>query len=101
MKDEETSEKPAPEALADIVREMRSEAPQICEWGSFCIGKYADRIEAAAEREARTREQAAADYALKRGEDIHTDRCRNCTELATGNAAALRPAGRKTGSPKK
>lgn len=49
-----------------------------------------ERVEAAVEREARTREQAAADYALKRGEDIHADRCRNCTERSPGNADAMR-----------
>ena len=98
------------ETRADILREMREQAnkPTIESCGETFppitpedVCDWADRIEAAAERECRAREDAAADYALKRGEDIHADRCKNCVALdqvlrditkMVGNAAALREA---------
>lgn len=33
------------ENIFDVIDEMRREAPEICEFGNMCIGKYADRVE--------------------------------------------------------
>ena len=49
------------ETVADIIAEMRMEAPEICEFGNMCIGNYADRIEAAHTQEVR---DAAMEYAV-------------------------------------
>lgn len=84
--------KTRPDPLAAILAEMRADAEQGKRYHTFRIGHLANRIEAAAERKCRAREQAAADYALGRGEDIHADRCRNCTARTPGNAAAMREA---------
>jgi mono/diheme cytochrome c family protein len=90
---QEIAETPAAETLADILAEMRGLrgfsvpfTPERAIWLSD-FRSYADRIEAAAKYEIHAREQAAADYALKRGEQIHADRCRNCSARALGNAA--------------
>ncbi len=87
--------------IADIVREMRDRA--ITKIGERTITErnfvpqetcesWADRIEAAAERDARIREDEATESAFKRGEEIHAQHCANCAARKPGNAAALREA---------
>ncbi|MBR1608115.1 MAG: hypothetical protein IJ678_00695 [Kiritimatiellae bacterium] len=91
----------APETLADVLRDMRDWASNDMHRKRPRVTRWAARIEAAAERECRAREDAAADYALKRGEEIHADRCKNCVARdqvlrditkMVGNAAAMREA---------
>ena len=89
-------ESDTPESIADILAEMRHMMPPQGSVFSWALHNFADRIEAAAKRECSIREQAAADYALKRGEEIHADRCSACTLRDSaerpGNAAAMREA---------
>lgn len=75
------------DSVADIVAEMHREANELCEYGTHCVGNYADRIEAA----------------WKRQEQCYLDQIRDAVNMIgherfvakhppVGNAAAIREA---------
>lgn len=78
------------ETLADIVAEMRANAKTTGFNGHIYWDAVADRIKAAAEREARIREDEATESAFKRGEEIHAQHCANCKARAPGNTFEMR-----------
>lgn len=76
------------ETVADIVAEMHREANELCEYGTHCVGNYADRIEAAWKREREAIEREAR----SQGKDAVLDVVKklDCIprEDSVGNASA-------------